>query len=106
MKGQNQMRWTITSNKSILYPNVAVIEGCGVDDMERKVAFTLAQKGWNKDEVTIKNSAKIYKVIYSNGFIDLEFLIEGNDPQECQQKLQKIAHKCDFNLRNMKVVPY
>jgi len=97
------MRWTITNKNSLLYPQVEVINGYGIDDMERRVHCKLIEKGWNKDSVLIKNSNVIYNVNYKNGFINLSFLIEGENSEECQKKLNTIMKKCDFSPRHITV---
>ena len=97
------MRWTITNKKAMFYPQVEVINGCGIDDMERRVHCKLVEKGWDRDNVLIKNSNVVYSVNYKCGFIDLSFLIEGENSEECQKKLTDIMKKCDFSPRYITV---
>ena len=43
------MKWTITNNNGVLYPTTVLIEGQGIDDLERKLAWKLAEKGWKRE---------------------------------------------------------
>ena len=97
------MRWTITNNNGVLYPTTIIVNGNGIDDMERNVAFELGKRGWKRENVVIKNSQLIYRVVCRDGFLELDFLIEGQDVNECQKKLDSILNKLGITNRNIKV---
>lgn len=97
------MKWTITNNKGLLYPTTILVEGNGIDEMERNIVLKLAQKSWKRDDVVVRNSDLIYQITASEGFLELEFLIEGQTTDECQQKLNKILQAMNLSPRNIKV---
>lgn len=97
------MKWTITNNNGVLYPTTVLIEGQGIDDLERKLAWKLAEKGWKRENVIVKNSPLVYNCKVKDGFLELEFLIEGQDNQELQRKLTNILNKMSIKTKNVYV---
>lgn len=97
------MKWTITNNKGLLYPTTILVEGNDIDDMEKNITLKLAQKGWKREDVIVRNSDFVYQITASEGFLELEFLIEGQTTDECQKKLNKILQAMNLSPRNIKV---